>query len=610
MRTKWLLYALAALSIWSISSTAWAQKDLFLDAVEVKVASVEVVVEDKDGNKISGLTAADFQLFEDGAAQQIEYFTAQENGQAKLLGSEEEEAPAANAMPTTERVHMAVFIDDVHLSQNNRNLVFGRLKEYLESSLKPSDLVMIARLSDRLVIEQPFTADVAALNAALDRLATRAGSAMQMEAQYQRIVTEIVNTSTPTDEQEEAGRGGLAQSRMSGQEVAKVAAASQAREIVAFSEERRIRVLGTIKALESAVGSLAGLPGRKALVYLSDGLPVRAAAGLSEIWRDKYEQWAMQNGERDILSELTRASSMSIEAENQLKAMTTTASAAKVAFYVLSPGGKVGRSIASAEMRGTTSGGSFRGNATEAFENEQALFQLAEATGGKALTRNTDIASLLEDVRDDFGTFYSLGYKPQAEAKDGNRKIVVKVRDRPDAKVRYTHTLGDMDPIEQLREMTLSALYHGLSDNPLKVEIEPKPATELGGDKYRVDMMIKIPFEKVLLLPREESHVGRLSLFVIVQDKKSQNLSTMSRIELPLNIPNEQVLQVMAQKAAYPLKLEMQGGPQRMAIGIRDHLSKTSATIEIDLDVPDTMAAVPPPEAADADAPAPVGGAE
>ncbi len=52
----------------------------------------------------------------------------------------------------------------------------------------------------------------------------------------------------------------------------------------------------------------------------------------------------------------------------------------------------------------------------------------------------------------------------------------------------------------------------------------------------------------------------------------------MSRVELPLNIPNDQILAVMARKAAYPLKLEMQGGRQRPAIGIRDHLAEVSAT--------------------------------
>ncbi len=50
----------------------------------------------------------------------------------------------------------------------------------------------------------------------------------------------------------------------------------------------------------------------------------------------------------------------------------------------------------------------------------------------------------------------------------------------------------------------------------------------------------------------------------------------------------------MAQKAAYPLKLEMQGGPQRLAIGMRDHLARVSSTIEVDFEVPDSMAAAGP----------------
>ncbi len=112
-------------------------------------------------------------------------------------------------------------------------------------------------------------------------------------------------------------------------------------------------------------------------------------------------------------------------------------------------------------------------------------------------------------MRDDFGTFYSLGYQPQAEAKEGNRKIVVKVSGHPDAKVRYTHNLGDQDPVEQLRELTLSALYHGLTDNPLRIELDPKPNPQaLGNDRFRVDVMVKVPFEKILLLPQDDQPRG------------------------------------------------------------------------------------------------------
>ncbi len=213
--------------------------------------------------------------------------------------------------------------------------------------------------------------------------------------------------------------------------------------------------------------------------------------------------------------------------------------------------------------------------------------------------------ALLGELRADFSTFYSLGYQPQVEAKDGNRQIVVQVRGQPDAKVRYTHHLGDQDPVERLRELTLSALYHGLADNPLRIELDPAPNPQaVGNGMFRVDVMVKVPFEKILLLPQEDHHVGRLTLLVVVRDRKNQNLSTMSRVEVPLKIPNDQLVQILAQKAAYPLKLEMQGGPQRLAIGMRDHLARVSSTIEVDFEVPDALAAtVLPPETPEASAP-------
>jgi VWFA-related protein len=571
-----------------------AQEKTFFDAVEVKVASVEVVVEDKEGKKISGLTADDFQIFEDGKLQELAYFTAQQNGETVVAG--DEDADLGSAAPLTERVHLAIFVDDVHLSPQNRNQVFARLKEYLDGSLQPTDLVLVARLSDRLVIEQPFTADVEKLEATLDRLASYSGAAMQIEANYRRILRAIASTELGEDGGDDEGRG--AKAKISFQEMSQMHARGQAQEIVTFSEERRIRVLSTIKALNTAIGSLAGMPGRKALIYLSDGLPVKAAAGLSDAWRNKYENWAIRTGARDLVAEMSRAASGAIETQSQLDTLALEASAAKVAFYVLSPGSAMSRGIGAGEIRSNTPGGvAVAANAamTEGFESESPLLQLAEQTGGKALLRNTDIARLLGDVRDDFGTFYSLGYQPQAAAKDGNRKIAVKVKNRPDAKVRYTHNLGDQDPVEQLRELTLSALYHGLTDNPLQVALDPKPnPSDLGGDRFRVDLTVKVPFEKILLVPQDENHVGRLTLFVVVQDHKKQHLSNINRVEVPIKIPNDKLLQVMTQTAALPLKLEMQGGPQRLAVGLRDHLGRVTSTIEVDFEVPNSMAATTP----------------
>lgn len=615
MRTKWLCTGVVVLPFLLGPRPVAAQQKLFFDAVEVKVASVEVVVEDDDGKKISGLSAADFEILEDGVPQEVAYFSAIEGGktlegEASLTGPEE----GSPAMAPTDRLHLAIFIDESHLEPQNRNRVFANLESYLDTSLQPTDLVLIARLTDRLIIEQPFTNDVAALKATLARLSNGAGQALQESATYRRILREVASTTLQSDDEESDIRSLKAQQKISPSDAIEIDARTQARDIASFSEERRQRVNRTLRAMGSAVSSLAGLHGRKALIYLSDGLPVRAAESLAEAWREKYEQWAMHNDKRELISELTRAASMSIESQTELDQFAQAAAAARVAIYALSPGSSAARGLGGAEISGSASSGASiarTASITESFEGESPLLQMAETTGGKARTRNSDISALLSGVREDFGSFYSLGYKPKTEAQDGQRKIVVKLRGHKDLNVRYTRRLSDQDPVEQLRELTLSALYHGLVDNPLDIELEGKPAEDIGGGKYRVDLLVKIPFEKLLLLPQEKNHVGRLTLFVVVQDHKTQNLSSMNRIELPLDIPNEQILSAMAQKAAYPLKLEMQGGPQRLAIGVRDHLARVSATVEFDVDVPSSLALVTPPAAVPVATPegAPTGGA-
>jgi len=597
MRTNWLAITLLGLPILLDPSRSQAQEQLFFDAVDVQVASVEVVVEDGKGNKISGLTAADFEILEDGVRQDVAYFSAQENGKA-VQGEADAEADAGS-LEATERVHLAIFVDDVHLAPQNRNRIFDRLKSYLETSLQPTDQVLIARLSDRLQIEQPFTDDVKILEATLDRLSTSAGLALPMDASYRRILREVASTALYSDDTSPGGGGpaASASAKISPKDSIEIDARNQARDILAFGEDRRQRVGRTILALRTAVGSLAGLRGRKALIYLSDGLPVRATEGLAEAWRDKYESWAARNDARSLLSELSRVRSLSNTTQEELDLLAQEASAARVAFYVLAPGGALTRGGGGADIGGSSSGGASTvriATTTESFESETPLLQLAETTGGVARTRNFDINSLLAGVREDFGTFYSLGYKPKTEAKDQGREIRIKVRGRPDAVLRYTRHLGNEDAVEQLRELTLSALYHGLTNNPLQIELESQPAESLGDNQYRVDVLVKFPLEKILLLPQEDNHVGHLTLFVVVQDHKSQNLSTMSRVELPLRVPNDQILSAMMQKAAYPLKLEMRGGAQRLAIGIRDHLARVSATIEVDVDVPSSLAAITP----------------
>ena len=65
----------------------------FLDSVNVSVVNVDVHVTDKKGNRVTGLTKDDFEIFEDGRPVAVTNFYAVEGGKA-AASSDPEPAPA------------------------------------------------------------------------------------------------------------------------------------------------------------------------------------------------------------------------------------------------------------------------------------------------------------------------------------------------------------------------------------------------------------------------------------------------------------------------------------------------------------------------------------
>lgn len=561
-----------------------AQEKLFFDAVEIRLTSLEVVVTDAEGQPILDLAAGDFTILEGGEAQPLTHFSLQVEGET-LAELQSEEAEATPAPRTTENLHLAIFVDDSHLNVGNRNRVFARLKEALDKVLRPGDQVMIARLSQKLEIVQPFTTDTPAVVAALDQLAEKASASISEEATYRRILRDILNTSVAAeDSQPEAG--GASQRKIQPADLVEISARSQAREVLAFAEERFYRTKQTIGALGVAVDSLAGLGGRKALIFLSDGLPIRPGESLAEVWREKYEMWARQAGHSEMLTELSALRGQALSAQDELNALADSAAASRVAFYVLSPGNPLASGHVSAEYSSAPSdgGGGIRtAAAVEAFGSEGALLELAEKTGGIARTRSLQVEGLLQEIRRDFSVFYSLAYRPKAAVDPKNNTLEVKVA-RRGAKVRHAKRAPIDDPAEQLRALTLSTLYHGLGENPLEVKVVPKNSRKTARNEFLVEVWVEIPFEKLLLLPQENHHLGQVSLYVVAQDLKSQEPSSMQRIEIPIKIPNDAFPGVLLQRATYPLRLEMSKGTQRLAIGVRDQLARVHASVSVEID--------------------------
>ncbi len=567
-----------------------AQEDpgLFFDTVDVYVVNVEVVVTDQDGNPATGLTRGDFEVYEDGKPVELSNFFAVEGRQGVIAGGARDAAPT----PETKRLNLVVFIDNLNMRPEGRNAIFKDLRSYLADRLDPRDRVMLAAMGDSVEVAQGFTNDHDLLFATLDRLGKQAGPHLRFETQRTMTMRRLQRATLPSNP---AGGEGLGNALVRNFEAAQDEARNLSTDIVNLAEMRLQTVRSSLQAIARFTESLAGMRGRKAVLYVSDGLPERPAESMAQAWLNKFSDWISAQNARDltrVLLDMNRlVGSSRYSTSRQLDELAAVASANGVAFYPISGGNSLTRTggATSAELAGgaTASGaGAFSQDvvALESQSLESSLFRLAEKTGGIAFTRSTNISGLLERMVHDFDSFYSLGYSPPHAVDDEFHEIEVKVK-RPGLTVRHFEGYREKDPIANLQDLTLSALHYDLEDNRLEVRLEAGDQVRAKGERYIVSVQVKIPFQKLLLVPQAEFHSAQVSLFVIAREEKSGNVSPFQRIDLPIKIPNPQILQALTQAATYPLQLEMKRGRQRISIGVRDHLANVDSTVNLDLTV-------------------------
>src|SRR5215813_11670056 len=109
-----------------------APQSVFGEQIDVRVVNVEVVVTDKQGNRVAGFTPEDFRLKVDGKAVPIEYFNEVRGGSAIALA--ESAASSVKGLPSLAPgspvgTSYLVFIDDFFSLVTRRDDVLRSLKD-------------------------------------------------------------------------------------------------------------------------------------------------------------------------------------------------------------------------------------------------------------------------------------------------------------------------------------------------------------------------------------------------------------------------------------------------------------------------------------------------
>src|SRR5687767_3092097 len=111
---------------------------------EVEQVTVDVVVTDKKGVPITGLTAADFQILEDNKPQKIAGFESIEVPAAPSAATPKRPRISSNQDPEmrTGRSFVVVF-DDIHLAPHQAQRAKGAVAEFLRTGVREGDRVSL-----------------------------------------------------------------------------------------------------------------------------------------------------------------------------------------------------------------------------------------------------------------------------------------------------------------------------------------------------------------------------------------------------------------------------------------------------------------------------------
>ncbi len=566
-----LLFLVVAVPVLAVTVGAQPDPDsIFVDRVDVNVINVEVFVTDKNGRRVTDLGPDDFEILEDGRRVEISNFYAVAQSDRveqdldrdrELLRSERPGSSRHRELPEDQQLNLLVYIDHFNLHQTSQKRVLDDLEGFLEDRVGQGDNVMLVGYNRKVEVVQEFTRDRRRVADGIARLRKTATYAQLDDAERLRTMRQML----PVPQTTLVGNS----PRLPGDDE------SAAYQILrSYVQKVRSDLRYSTRALERVARSLAGLPGRKAILYVSDGLPKRPGESVYQHFQDVYGS-SMPVSATQTIDPMIEAI---VENEAHLmNEIVRQANAHQVTFYTLYARGPTGGLI-KAETTDLSALGSGRSNleTTRILNLQEPLIEMAESTGGSSILNTLNFDGAFGTLAKDFDSFYSLGYRSHHGGDGRYHRIEVRV-DRPGYRVRHRTGFVDKPEVERVADRTLSSLILSMEKNPLGVNLDFGAPEKKGGGTFLVPVLVRIPFREITLLPNGEVEQGQLRIFLAVQDEVG--ISKTHEIPYPLTVPRDQVAAARDREIGYSTTLKIRRGVPKIAVGVWDELSGTESFV-------------------------------
>ncbi len=391
------LHSAFALLLWGVPVAGTAQAGAPAIRVTTRLVSVDVVVQDASGHIVTGLTAKDFVVKENGREQHIAAFADQTGVPVTNQGVTDTGAKnyQFSNMPEAARGGAVTLILLDLLNTPTQEQLFAR-KELLRffERMPAGSRCGLFTLGSSLQVVQNVTANKAELIAAMSRMAAKPANLVRDESAREMAADQTVRAQTAMGRSPAPGTN------------------APVREAVNDFQER---AGDTQEALAELTEATAGYPGRKNLIWLAGSFPVAIGPSLQSDAVTSLPRTLELPGVRDNTAALA-GSGIAIYPVST-RGMTSTAAGAEVSGE------------AEADPSGRSGLRTIEGQVSRQYDLQVSMEHLATLTGGRAFYNTNDLAAAVERSVDEGDHSYRLDYLPENRKWDGAyRHLAVAVR--------------------------------------------------------------------------------------------------------------------------------------------------------------------------------------
>jgi VWFA-related protein len=537
---------------------------------QVEQVIVDVVVTDKKGNPIKGLTRDDMTVAEDGVAQQVVSFEAVQVPDAPSETPPPPPIVSVNTAPEERRGRtFVVLFDDMNITPWRANQAKAAVASFLEKGTREGDRVTLISSAGGVWWTARMEAGRQKLLDMLKRFDGRyiPDTSNERMSEWEAMRIHVYRDPQVADRVlrrwEQYGVTAVMTNRQNQDSASSMTAGTvddpyltgRASEVY-YQAVTRLRT--TLDALERALNGLAGAKGRKSVILVSEGF-------IHDINVDEFKR----------VNEASRR--------------------ANAAIYFLNARGLEGMPVYMTAEFGPALPDQDVGFAfAETLDAVAGADEVADESGGFTVRNTNNLAAGIQKIANETQAYYLLGYIPSNTARDGKyRKIQVKLANPKGLEIRARkgyYAPSDTGRTAMAPKKGVDPVIQAALDSPWAEDGIPLRMTHYVGDektlgKAAVLVATEVDVRALDFEEKEGRFIADLQFLLVVAHRES---GEFFRYDQGVSMKLQPSTRERLSRLWYPIvrEFELKSGDYQAKIVVRDTRTGRVGTVIHEFDVP------------------------